>query len=174
VPVGEVGNLRIGVLAESELHDIHPELAANVDAALALLERAGARLVAIRLPRTIVEYMEAAGEIMSAESYAALADFVDDPASPVCREVRSRILRGRDISAARYQQLLRFRREAREEVAAALGNADVLAAPTTPLPAIPVEDVDETSTPTSRFGSSPHFSVRPEGAVHQWRKDPPG
>jgi aspartyl-tRNA(Asn)/glutamyl-tRNA(Gln) amidotransferase subunit A len=152
VPVGEVGNLRIGVLAESELHDIHPELAANVDAALALLERAGARLVAIRLPRTIVEYMEAAGEIMSAESYAALADFVDDPASPVCREVRSRILRGRDISAARYQQLLRFRREAREEVAAALGNADVLAAPTTPLPAIPVEDVDETSTPTSRFG----------------------
>lgn len=23
------------------------------------------------------------------------------------------------------------------------------------------------------FGPSPHFSVRPNGAVHQWRKDPP-
>jgi aspartyl-tRNA(Asn)/glutamyl-tRNA(Gln) amidotransferase subunit A len=150
--VDDAGHVRIAVLPESELQDIHPDVAAHVAAALSLLQRAGAHLVPIRLPRTITEYMHAAGDIMSAESYAALCELVDDAASPVCLEVRSRILRGRDISATRYQQLLKFRRQAQEEFAAALGNADVLAAPTTPLPAVPVEMVDEAITPTSRFG----------------------
>jgi aspartyl-tRNA(Asn)/glutamyl-tRNA(Gln) amidotransferase subunit A len=152
VPGCDVANMRIAVLPDSDLNDIDSDIAANLGAALALLEGAGARLVTMSLPRAITDYMAAAGEIMSAESYEALGDLVEDAASPVCLEVRSRIVRGRDISAARYQQLLRLRRQAHEEVTAALGTADVLVAPTTPLPAIALEDVDETTTPTSRFG----------------------
>jgi aspartyl-tRNA(Asn)/glutamyl-tRNA(Gln) amidotransferase subunit A len=155
--VDDASHMRIAVLPESELHDIHPDVAGHVAAALSLLQRSGAHLVPIRLARTITEYMHAAGEIMSEESYAALCELVDDAASPVCPEVRSRILRGRDMSARRYQQLLKFRRQAQEEVAAALGNADVLAAPTTPLPAVFVETVDEAITPTSRFGRFVNF-----------------
>jgi aspartyl-tRNA(Asn)/glutamyl-tRNA(Gln) amidotransferase subunit A len=88
---------------------------------------------------------------MSAEGYANLGelfeqDLVFDP------HVRRRILAGKDIDAAQYIELLKMRDKARTAMLDAMEGVDVCFMPTNAITAIPVGEVDELSTPLSRFG----------------------
>jgi aspartyl-tRNA(Asn)/glutamyl-tRNA(Gln) amidotransferase subunit A len=96
--------------------------------------------------------MQRAGDVMSAESYAALADVVDDDRTPIDGFIRSRVRRGRDIDARAYIDLLDYRRRAQSELADSLDCTDALLLPTCPFAAIPVTEVDESATPLSRLG----------------------
>ena len=66
--------------------------------------------------------------------------------------VRRRILLGRDISAARYQQLLAARARAQAAMQQAMMNVDVCIFPTNAIAAIALSDVDELLTPLSLLG----------------------
>ncbi len=112
----------------------------------------GAHLSVVRLPRSFEEYMQRAGDIMSTECYAALADLVDDDKVPIDSVIRGRVRRGRDVSARVYLELLDYRRLAQCEWAEALAGTDALLVPTCPFPAIPLSQVDENATPLSRLG----------------------
>ncbi len=96
--------------------------------------------------------MQRAGDIMSAEGYAALADLVDDDKAPIDGFIRGRVRRGRDVSARAYLDLLDYRRLAQGEWAEALAGTDALLLPTCPFPAIPITQVDENAMPLSRLG----------------------
>jgi aspartyl-tRNA(Asn)/glutamyl-tRNA(Gln) amidotransferase subunit A len=112
----------------------------------------GATIVAISMPRPLDEYMRRAGDIMSAESYAALADLVDNDHSAIDPFIRARIRHGRDIDARQYRDLLDYRRKVQVEIASVFEGIDALILPTCPMAAIPVSEVDESVTPLSRLG----------------------
>ena len=109
------------------------------------------QLVERPLPQSLTESMRIAGKLMSAEGYANLGelfeqDLVFDP------NVQRRILAGRDIDAAQYIELLKMRDKARMAMIDAMEGVDVCVMPTNAITAIPVSEVDEQSTPLSRFG----------------------
>ena len=147
-----VAGLRLARLRAEE----HGELSSGVDEAytraLHTYAELGATILAISLPRPLDEYMRRAGDIMSAESYAALAELVDDDRSSIDPYIRARIRRGRDIDAHHYRDLLDYRAAVQVEIASVFDGIDALILPTCPMAAIPVADVDEGVTPLSRLG----------------------
>jgi len=157
--IDALGGLQRGVaglrLAWLRAED-HGELSSGVEAAytraLKVYAELGATIVAISLPRPLDEYMRRAGEIMSAESYATLARWVDDDLTSIDPFIRTRIRRGRDIDARQYRDLLDYRGLVQAELASVFNGIDGLILPTCPMAAIPVSDVDESATPLSRLG----------------------
>lgn len=147
----DVQGVRIWVLPESERHSVESDVLAQYDKALSTLTGLGAQLVERELPQSLTESMRIAGSLMSAEGFASLGelfqqDLTFDP------HVRRRILAGRDIDAAQYIELLKMRERARLEMLDAMIGVDVCCMPTNAITAIPVSEVDELSTPLSRFG----------------------
>lgn len=147
----DVQRVRIWVLPESERHSVESDVLTQYDRALSTLAGLGAQLVERELPQSLTESMRIAGSLMSAEGFATLGelfqqDLTFDP------HVRRRILAGRDIDAAQYIELLKMREKARLEMLDAMIGVDVCCMPTNAITAIPVSEVDEMSTPLSRFG----------------------
>jgi aspartyl-tRNA(Asn)/glutamyl-tRNA(Gln) amidotransferase subunit A len=66
---------------------------------------------------------------------------------PIDEAVRPRIAAGRGISARDYLAALRDREEAKRQFAEATADVDALLTPTTQMAAIPLDAVDQTTTP---------------------------
>ncbi len=147
-----VAGLRLARLRAEDHGELSPGVEAAYTRALEIYAELGASIVAISMPRPLDEYMRRAGDIMSAESYATLADLVDDEHSSVDPFIRMRIRRGRDIDARGYLDLLDYRAEVQVEMASVFDGIDALILPTCPMAAIPVSEVDESVTPLSRLG----------------------
>jgi len=144
--------LCIGTLALEDCGQISPGVERAYRETKEACTALGAHLSIVQLPRSFEEYMQRAGDIMSAECYAALADLVDDDTAPIDSFIRWRVRRGRDVSARVYLELLDYRSLAQSEWAEALAGTDALLVPTCPFPAIPLTQVDENATPLSRLG----------------------
>ncbi|HEU4460080.1 MAG TPA: amidase [Methylibium sp.] len=146
-----IEGLRVWVLPQGERSFAEPEVLRLYDGALETLRAMGARLVERELPQSCTESMRIAGSLMSAEGYANLGELFEkelefDP------HVRRRILLGRDIGAAQYIELQKLRDKAGRDMLDAMDGIDVCCFPTNAITAIPVAEVDELSTPLSRFG----------------------
>jgi len=147
-----VAGLRLARLRAEDHGELSPGVEAAYTRALEIYAALGATIVAISMPRPLDEYMRRAGDIMSAESYATLAEWVDDDRSPIDPFIRSRVRRGRDIDARDYRRLLDYRGKVQVEMATVFDGIDALILPTCPMAAIPVAAVDESVTPLSRLG----------------------
>jgi Asp-tRNA(Asn)/Glu-tRNA(Gln) amidotransferase A subunit family amidase len=88
---------------------------------------------------------------MSAESAQVLSSFVDRPNSPVDLIVRERILRGRDIGAERYNELLNERRGAQAALIDTFRSIDAFVMPGSHTLPVALSTVDE-EQPPNRFG----------------------
>src|SRR5690606_14173178 len=77
--------------------------------------------------------------------YVEAGDSVVHPA------IRARVLKGRDIDAARYQQLVEDRRAAQAAFARYLDGAAALLTPTSPILPPPLAGIDEAKTPLGTF-----------------------
>ncbi|HUC69956.1 MAG TPA: amidase family protein, partial [Stellaceae bacterium] len=130
-----------------ERDHVDAEVLAAYDLAVETLEKLGAEIVTVDLPRRFADYTQLTGRIIGAESYFLVGDLIDDPSLPIDEAVRPRIATGRGVSARDYLAALREQAEAKEEFAAALGDADALLTPTTTTAAIPLDAVDQATTP---------------------------
>src|SRR5215475_8563890 len=74
-------------------------------------------------------------------------EFFAETALPLEEDVRPRILAGKRVSARQYLDALAEQGRIKAQFAAALEAYDVLATPTVGTPAIPLDHVDQTSTP---------------------------
>jgi aspartyl-tRNA(Asn)/glutamyl-tRNA(Gln) amidotransferase subunit A len=148
----DMAGTRVWVLPESERHSIESDVLAIYDRALATMAQMGMQLVDRPLPQSCTESMRIAGSLMSAEGYALVGELFEQDDLEFDPHVRRRILAGRKIDAAQYIELLQMRDKAREAMLAAMQGVDVCCFPTNAITAIPVSEVDEASTPLSRFG----------------------
>jgi aspartyl-tRNA(Asn)/glutamyl-tRNA(Gln) amidotransferase subunit A len=143
-------------MPEMERSGVAAEVLAAYDASLDGLARLGAEIVDVELPRRFADFTNLTGRIIGAEGYFLVGDLVDDISLPIDDAVRPRIGSGKGVSARDYLRALGERDEAKREFAAALDGIDALLTPTTQTAAIPLEQVDQNSTPAhfTRFGNA--------------------
>jgi aspartyl-tRNA(Asn)/glutamyl-tRNA(Gln) amidotransferase subunit A len=142
-----VRGFRLARMPEDERDRVAAEVLAAYDAALDALARLGAEIVTVKLPRRFADFTQLTGRIIGAESYFLVGDLIDDMNLPIDEAVRPRIASGRGVSARDYLGALREQAEAKAEFAAALGDVDALLTPTTTTAAIPLDAVDQGTTP---------------------------
>ena len=142
-----VGGLRLARMPDAERAGVAAEVLAAYDASLDGLARLGAEIVDVALPRRFTDFTDLTGRIIGAEGYFLVGDLVDDMTLPIDDAVRPRIGSGRGVSAGDYLRALAERDQAKREFAAALEGIDALLTPTTQTAAIPVDEVDQASTP---------------------------
>jgi aspartyl-tRNA(Asn)/glutamyl-tRNA(Gln) amidotransferase subunit A len=142
-----VAGLRLARLPDAERADVDREVLGAYDASLEALGRLGAAIVTAALPNRFSDYAAATGRIIGAEGYRFVGHLVDDPALPVDPHVRPRIQSGRGVSARDYLLALGECREHRRAYLRAMDGVDALLTPTTLTAAIPVDQVDQTTTP---------------------------
>jgi aspartyl-tRNA(Asn)/glutamyl-tRNA(Gln) amidotransferase subunit A len=141
-----VGGLRLAVMPEAERAGVAADVLAAYDAAVQALEKLGARIVRPALPHRFSDYAAATGRIIGAEGYRFVGHLVDDMSLPVDPHIRPRIQLGRNVSARDYLATLAERQEHCREFAAALADADALLTPTAQTAAIPIDQIDQSTT----------------------------
>jgi len=160
VRAADVRGLRIGIPAEYWGEGIDPEVRSATDAAIGALREAGALTVPISLPNT-AHALSAYYLIAPAEAASNLARFdgvrygprVADPELRAMfartrhagfgAEVKRRIMLGTYVLSAGYYdayygQAQRVRTLIRADFEAAFGSVDLIATPTSPIPAFPI------------------------------------
>jgi aspartyl-tRNA(Asn)/glutamyl-tRNA(Gln) amidotransferase subunit A len=128
---------RIGVPRKFFYDDLDPEVATAAEQALGVLTAisGGLREIEVDVPtdRTL----------QSAEAYAYHAEFVSRTPELYQPETLRRIRRGEDISAAESERRRRELKQIRSEIHTVFEDIDVLATPTTPVPAPTIAELKE-------------------------------
>jgi aspartyl-tRNA(Asn)/glutamyl-tRNA(Gln) amidotransferase subunit A len=131
-----VAGLRAGVPETHFFDEINPEIDAAVRAAVVVLEKAGMRIVRVKLPDLRSLTRECSTPIVAAEAATEHGPLLRERRDEVQPVVYARASAGFSVSAVQYLEAQRLReRFAAEFAAAAFGEADVLLAPTIPEPA---------------------------------------
>jgi aspartyl-tRNA(Asn)/glutamyl-tRNA(Gln) amidotransferase subunit A len=141
-----VDGLVLARLPADERAQVEAEVLAAYDASLAVLEKLGARLIDVKLPRSFAELGAMAGRLIGCEGYSYVGQLTDDAAQPVDPHVRPRIGLGKGVSARDYLLLLREREQLKRDWYKALSGCDALLTPTTFTAAPRVADIDQSGT----------------------------
>lgn len=142
-----VAGLRLATMPEAERAGVDAKVLAAYDASVEVLRGLGAQIVSVALPNRFADYAAATGRIIGCEGYRFVGHLVDDPSLPVDPHVRPRIQLGRGVSARDYLLALAECQEHRRGYAAATADVDAVLTPTTLTAAIPVDQIDQTTTP---------------------------
>jgi aspartyl-tRNA(Asn)/glutamyl-tRNA(Gln) amidotransferase subunit A len=150
-----VKGLRLGRMPATERVGVDAEVLVAYDRSLEQLAGLGADIVDLSLPRGLRDYGMSSGRLMSAEAYALLSDIVDNNALTLDEAVRPRVRAGAAITAREYLQTLAERERLKAEFNAAMAPVDAVLAPVALTPALPLEDVDQGTTPAlfTRWGN---------------------
>ncbi|MCZ8261969.1 MAG: amidase [Beijerinckiaceae bacterium] len=152
VPTASPGRaLRIGIPAVGQLQPCDPEI---LEAFLRTVERLrflGHTIETFALPQELSAYQALNGRIVAYEAYRHHRAIVEDSTTPIDPFVRQRVLAGREIDDVEYGALKESLRGSIVEFRRLAGHFDLIATPSTPLPAIPVSEVDDTAIPMSRY-----------------------
>ncbi|MFM9848378.1 MAG: amidase [Hyphomicrobiaceae bacterium] len=146
-----VAGMRIGRFDPADLLLATDEVKADYEAALKRLQDAGASVAECRLPERFDAYQGLVGRIAAVEGYGYYKHFADDPASGLAEPVRERMLGGKGITAAQVEEMDARRRDDMRGVPAIFEGFDAIVLPTTPFPAMPVSEVDESKAPYALY-----------------------
>ncbi len=144
-----VSGMRFAVLPDEDFGELDPEVTSAFARALDVMRSLGARVDTLRLPIAYKRVAEIVGKIIAAEGYALHRGWIDRDDLPFDHDVRDRIRWARGLSAADYIQVMTERKEAQRDVHASLREYAALLLPTTPLPAVPLSEVDQSKAPMS-------------------------
>ena len=142
-----VAGLRLATMPEAERAGVDSEMLAAYDASVEVLRGLGAAVVPSKLPNRFADYASSTSRIIGPEGYRFVGHLVDDPSLPTDPHVRPRIQLGRGVSARDYLLALAECQEHRRAYAAATADVDAVLTPTTLTPAIPIDQIDQTTTP---------------------------
>jgi aspartyl-tRNA(Asn)/glutamyl-tRNA(Gln) amidotransferase subunit A len=127
-----IRGMRLAVPTTVALDDLDEAVAKTFERALATLSRAGALIEHIEMPEFLdVGVINAKGGFSAAESYAWHRYLLTSKGDVYDPRVSARILRGEDISAADYIDLVNARRSLITRAAARVAPYDALVMPTT-------------------------------------------
>jgi aspartyl-tRNA(Asn)/glutamyl-tRNA(Gln) amidotransferase subunit A len=146
-----VAGMRFRIPDPADLASVAPGVLERFRAALADLEALGASIEARPMPEPPEAYMVHAGDIMAAEAWHHLGRHVEAPGSVVAPAIRARILKGKEIDGARYQELIALRRIRQVAFMGYMEGANAFLTPTSPITAPALAEIDETKTPLGTF-----------------------
>lgn len=146
-----VAGLRLRVPAAADLASVTPGVLERFRAALADLEALGAAIEERPMPEPPEAYMAHAGDILSAEAWHHVGRHVEAEGSVVDPAIRARVLKGKAIDGARYQELIDLRRARQVDFMRYMDGADAFLTPTSPITAPALADLDEAKTTLGTF-----------------------
>ena len=115
------------------------------ESAARTFESLGVEVVPIRLPDWYFELSAPTGCIIASEAYALHRAYVNDPRAALGEAVRQRMLAAERFEPAAYAETLRAMQRRRDLFTEWFEPFDALLLPTVAIPAIPVDQVDESS-----------------------------
>lgn len=126
--------LRLAVPATMVLEDADPEVVRTFERALDALQQAGARIDTVEIPEfEQLPYINRKGGLIAAEAWAWHKKHIERAEDRYDPRVVTRILRGRDMSAADYIEVMQARQAWIASVEARLSWYDALLMPTSPV-----------------------------------------
>ena len=134
-----------------------PDVIRAFDDAVAVLRELGATIESEGLPLDFNEAMVRNGRIIAAEAYKVHRDYIDDPRLEIDPWVRKRVLSGKAITAAEYDEEIARQRRATAWFAEWMRNRDALLTPTLPITATPLDEVDESTTPLATWTRAANY-----------------
>lgn len=138
----DISKLRFAVPTTLVLEGMDKDVASAFEATLSSLSAAGARIDEIAIPEfSGLAAINAKGGFTAAEAWAWHRDLIERAGDRYDPRVVSRILRGKDISAADYLDLLAARKAWRAGVEARIANYDAMLLPTVPVVAPAIADL---------------------------------
>jgi aspartyl-tRNA(Asn)/glutamyl-tRNA(Gln) amidotransferase subunit A len=145
IPPVDIRTLRIAVLQGYVLDRLDGHVAVAFSSALALLSRCGARLEEVTFSSLDkIPVTNQKGGFAAAEAYSWHRSLLETHASQYDPRIASRILRGKEITAADYAQLTQARREVIAEAARTFAAYDAILMPTVPCTAPRIADLEST------------------------------
>jgi aspartyl-tRNA(Asn)/glutamyl-tRNA(Gln) amidotransferase subunit A len=127
----DLRGLTVGLPRDHYFEEVDPKVEAAVRAAIAQLERLGARLVDVRLPDH--DALAAGMSGLGADALLYHARWMRERLHDYAEPIQVRLLSAQFVLGADYAKALRARRLFRERYDAALAAVDLLAAPTEPV-----------------------------------------
>jgi aspartyl-tRNA(Asn)/glutamyl-tRNA(Gln) amidotransferase subunit A len=127
------------------------------DAAIAVLRELGATIESENLPPDFTEAMVRNGRIIAAEAYNLHRDYIDDERLEIDPWVRKRVVAGREIGAAEYDDEIAKQRRASAWFAEWMRGRHALLTPTLPITATPLDEVDESATPLATWTRAANY-----------------
>ncbi len=150
-----VRGLRIGLVDWDQDIAIDADTRRCFEQAVDTLQQLGAHIEKLSLPEPLAVHAQKCADLFTIEAYHRYGALAEDDAAHVGRPVRERILAGRDMPAHRLIGLLESRRREIRAFARRIETLDALVTPSTPSPALPLDEVDEQKSPGvfSRFAN---------------------
>jgi aspartyl-tRNA(Asn)/glutamyl-tRNA(Gln) amidotransferase subunit A len=129
-----LANLRIGIAQGPVLENLDATVGKSFPRAIDRLEKAGCRLSNEKLPLLDdMARVNAKGGVQPAEAFAIHRDLLGRSTDDIDPNVRARLERARNISAADFIAMVRERAELIRAMDARLADVDVMCWPTTPI-----------------------------------------
>lgn len=148
----EIRGLRIAALPADQFPiAVHPDVIRVWMDTVAALRKLGAQVEETKVPIDFNELMLRNGRLIAAEAYALHRAYIEDAALPIGPAVRARVLGGKTVTAADYIAARADQRRTSAAFAAWMRDWDALLTPVNPLPALPVDQIDEAQTPMATF-----------------------
>ena len=148
----DLRGVRIAVLAEDCFPvPVHPAVAAAYGEAQRVLATLGAQLSTRAFPMDYAELLRRNGQLIGAEVWATHRAAVTDDAQPIGPWVRRRIRTGAAITATEYIEARAHHQAASATWREAMAETHAFLMPAAPIPACPLEEVDEDSPILSAF-----------------------
>ena len=135
----DVTGLRVALPRNFYFDDVDPEVEAAVRGLADALAKAGASVVEITVDGAEEAHTHAT-TIILADACALHADALDNKPGLISRQVRERMIKGRDRTGVDYARALRFRETWRRTLREVFERVDVLLFPSAPYPASQIED----------------------------------
>ena len=137
-----LAGLRFGVLQGAPLENLDETVAKRFSDAIARLRQAGAQIFEEKFSLLgDMAQVNSKGGVQPAEAFAVHRELLSRRADAIDPNVRVRLERARNISAADYIDMVRERARLIRSMDAALADLDVLAMPTTPIVAPTMAEV---------------------------------
>ena len=137
-----LANLRVGIAQGPVLENLDATVGKSFPRAIDRLEKAGCRLSNEKLPLLDdMARVNAKGGVQPAEAFAIHRDLLARRAADIDPNVRARLERARNVSAADFIEMVRERAELIRAMDARLADVDVMCWPTTPIVAPTMAEV---------------------------------
>lgn len=161
----DVRGRRLAAIPLDALGEVHPEIARLYVEALERLRGAGVVIQMVAPPQTLDHSFTPNGLLMAGEGWRIWKDRIQAHAEAMDPWIVRRFEAGRDISDARLAEAHLRRAADQDDFHGWLADYDALLCPTCPIPAPPIDAVDETVSPLSRLTRAANYLDLPGVSV---------
>ena len=153
----DVADRRLAAIPLDHLGEVDAEVGRLYLAALDRLRKTGVTVQMVRPPRALDESFAPNGFLMAGEGWRIWRERIERHADVMDPWIVRRFEVGRDITDEKLAQAHAQRAEDQVQFHAWLSAYDALLTPTCPIPAPPLEQIDETTSPLSRLTRAANY-----------------